>query len=637
MACCWVVATPCLAQSLPREFTLPQFVPDDFWMFIAGCDTPEQAWVDAQWDSVFDALKESGLDREVVSLVLALAEDDPTQRQAHLAQITAMIDRVRWRDLIAQEIIVAERLAPTANGYGYMFLTKVPGESVDANFAGLVGILQQLASMTNLFSLSAQDSAADAWWFLELQTDQQPQPPIRVDLFRFKETIGITLGQGAGADIAKEVIALLTGKSRRKSIVDSPRFKEALARVEPPEHFVMFFDIRRVFQAVEALLTRESEEAHRVSESERGTIRALREAVSMGDVLDYSITSKAMSGRRERRYSLTLLQPSKLDRPLARAFLDRRPFERIERLVPLEATSFSMNGGVDLGPLYGVVTEFVRDQVPGGPGYLQRWNAWLDSRGVDLQRDFFSWWSGEVVSVKMEPLVPNPFKGDDGVLMIRVRDPRLAAEKVNAAVEFLRRKSQRTGQMLLVSPARVQAEGFCELTHPAMAMFLRPVVGVHEEWLMLGTSAGAIDRCLDVAAGRSPSILECRRFREEGLIPQGPVFSASFSDRANYGQQMGETAAIVGVFAAMLPAVQKSAPPVGPNGRDARRWLSVMQSTLAIMAKLGPVFQRLDFYSSESSLTVVDGPAIRQEAVVTYKGPISQGDVESVDLVRGAP
>ena len=42
-----------------------------------------------------------------------------------------------------------------------------------------------------------------------------------------------------------------------------------------------------------------------------------------------------------------------------------------------------------------------------------------------------------------------------------------------------------------------------------------------------------------------------------------------------------------------------------------------------VLMKLGPVLQKLDFFSSEASVTVRDGPlAVRTKRVTTYKSPV---------------
>ena len=178
---------------------------------------------------------------------------------------------------------------------------------------------------------------------------------------------------------------------------------------------------------------------------------------------------------------------------------------------------------------------------------------------------------------------------------------------------------------------RSLAEGFRQVTHPMMMMMLKPVIGVKDEWLIVGTSAEAINKCLAVAGGDAPSIMENKRFREDGLIPKGPVRSASFTDTTNFGQELGAALGVIGMVGGMATASMPDQP------EDARQAKRIAQTMLSTMMKLSPVLQKLDFYSSESAVTTVDGLVMRQERVVTYKGPPSPGTPHTADASSASP
>ena len=104
------------------------------------------------------------------------------------------------------------------------------------------------------------------------------------------------------------------------------------------------------------------------------------------------------------------------------------------------------------------------------------------------------------------------------------------------------------------------------------------------------------------------------RFAREGLLPPHPVRSLSFKDTSDFGKSSAAAAGMLGMvggmFLAGLPA----------EDEEARRFKKAAQSGLAIAMKLGPILQRIDFYSSESCMTTYDGKStIRTESVVTYK------------------
>jgi hypothetical protein len=156
------------------------------------------------------------------------------------------------------------------------------------------------------------------------------------------------------------------------------------------------------------------------------------------------------------------------------------------------------------------------------------------------------------------------------------------------------------------------AEGFRQVTHPMLAMIFRPVIGVKGDWLVMGSSAEAVNQCFAVAAGKAPSILENERFKKEGIIPKGPVVSASFADTSKFGQELGQAVGMAGMVGGMMTA--------GIDGPDAAEKKQVIQRVMSVIMKLGPALQKLDFYSSESSVCTYDGNlTVRSERVVTYK------------------
>ena len=55
------------------------------------------------------------------------------------------------------------------------------------------------------------------------------------------------------------------------------------------------------------------------------------------------------------------------------------------------------------------------------------------------------------------------------------------------------------------------------------------------------------------------------------------------------------------------------------------RLRQVVGKLLSVAMKLGPVLQKIDFYSSQAAMTTIDGVEIRKEMIVTYKTPKSEG------------
>ncbi len=598
------------------------YIPEDVWIYVHGVQNPERAWLDKEWAEVFNALKASGIDRDITSLIFsALSDEDRTEAQTTLGRWAELVKGVRWGDLIAQEVTFAGLFAEPPASREYFLLTRGKAGSADANMLGLVALLKELAALTDEISFSKREMGGVSVWSLTLEGAKSKEFPFSLEIFRKGEIIGFVSGRKP----LERVVGLLTGKSEKPAIVTAPRFKEALGLVKSPEDFVLFFDGKSFASDLKRLMAtaRECTAPYRDGKSLK-VMSAAQKMLDLCNVMDYLVLTMETDGRRELTHQATRLQPARKKCALACCFLDRKPFKRFDRFIPAEATGFSVNGFVDLEGLYKVALDFVKNELPNDEDLIGKWTGTLASFGFNPQRDFFSWWSGEMISVTLPAAVVTPMGGSDWVRMVRVKNAQLASQKIDSAISFVNGLLQGKGQMLMVAPAAVNAEGFRQVTYPMFAMWFRPVIGVKDEWLMIGSSPSAINKCLDVAAGKAPSIVTNDRFKKEGLIPEGPVLSASFRDTSDFGQELGQVVAMLGMFggigAGMIPG--------GPETDNAKK---VIQKLATAIMKLGPVLQKIDFYSSESCVTTHDGSGtIITEKVVTYKPPTSS-DVKTAN------
>ncbi len=609
LACGWI-GPAAVAKELPKQFTLGRYIPQDVWLYYHGVHNPERDWLDAQWGEVFDALSRSGIDRDIKSLVLASASpEDRAGIESAIDKAIALIKGVAWSDLFKHEVVFVERFVPSQIGPEYVLLTRGVKSTVDANVMGLAAILTQVASLSDNVSLTQSKNHGADVWSMRFGAPCLKKAGYSLSLFRKGDLIGLVVG----GKTLTEVLELVAGGGSGGNLVSSPRFQKAIAEVKSPRDSIMFFDVKTFLSSMCNLFDTAAAK-HKEGKKEDPALCAIRSAVEMLDILDYVVVTTETKGRRKLEHSLRRFRPGKENSPVARAFLNRKPFERFDKYIPADATGFNVSGLVDPEGSYKIVLEFIEKNVPEGSDAIAHWKSLLASVDFDPQRDIFDWLSGEMISIDMPPAVVTPMGGGDKVWMFRVKNGALASRKVNAAIDFINAKLQAEGQMLLVSPAQVRAEGFREVTHPLAAMFMRPVIGVTGDWLMIGTSASAINKCLDVAAGEAPSIRTNARFKEEGIIPDGAVQGASFSDTSKLGQELGQAVGMIGMVGGMMSA--------GINGEGAAEKKQMLQKLMSIVMKLGPVLQKLDFYSSSSSVCTYDGKSsVLTEAVVTYKEP----------------
>jgi len=605
------LVTAAWAAELPANFTLARHIPADCWMVVNGVDNPERAWVEAQWARVFKSFEDSGIVEEVKKLILSkLGEEDRAQAEQTTATVTGLFQAVRWADLVRHEVAFAERMVVQtlpAEGGGdvvlpeYLLLARGVAETAEANANGLAALLGWLTGLGGVPVSQSELLGARVW------TVDIPQAGYSLHLFHRQDVIGFVTGRRA----LEQVVGSLAGKPAGPSVVASPRFQQALGLVPPPEDGIMFFDFDAFMKSMRGIMEVATKQGGQEAED---VIRLLTKVFDLVDILDYIVASDETDGQRTLTHSVARIKEDKRHSPLAQVFLERKPFEKFDRYLPQEATGFSLNAFLDVPRLYHLILNFVEKDLPDGAANVAQWQALLASTGFDPQADLFSWWGGEMVSVTLPPSVATPMSTSDSVFMIRVTDPALALQKVNAAIDKLNAFLAQRNQQLMIMPAKVDAEGFRSVTHPMVMMWgLRLVIGVHEEWLMIGSSEPAVNKCLAVAAGKAPSITQNERFRAEGLVPKTPVLALSFSDLSHLGQELAMALQMVGfVGNLMMAAVPEDEP-------DAAEVKAVMQAVFTILLKLGPVLQQIDFYSSSASMNALDGLNLRTEAVTTYK------------------
>jgi hypothetical protein len=217
-----------------------------------------------------------------------------------------------------------------------------------------------------------------------------------------------------------------------------------------------------------------------------------------------------------------------------------------------------------------------------------------------------------MISVTMG--TPSMYAPPDFVLMFHVRDEEKAAGVLARGLEALETVCENMGQPLSVTEVEVTDEAkFHRIAHPMLMMF-RPVVGVANGWLVIGSNADSIQKCFACAAGDAHSIAKSKRYQQEGLVPDGPFASLTWSDKSNFGDQMAQAMGMMGFFGGMIP----------PNKPGAGQ----IRAIFGIMTDLAPVFQELNFTLSTASLSRVEGDLMFTKMVTNYKPPKAQSKEE---------
>lgn len=612
---------PASAGSVPEQFTLGRYVPGNVWLYMHEVHNPERAFIDKEYAEVFEAFHKSGIINDVKSLVMSNipSEEDKAKANEALSTAVKLLESVEWGRMTEKEFVYAHRMqAPMPE---YVFLFRGAEGSGEKNFKGLRDIVHSIVGFATeaMKQNMPQGEGAPPMPVLEFKqidgNDNQwtlafPIPmPYSLDLVRDGDVIGIILG----ASISGEVRGLMSGKGAVPSIVDNARFREALSQVPSPENGMEFFDVKMMFENINGIVQMALSQGGPGEEIEK--IRAVIGKVrGMIDFVDYVLVTHETEGVRDIGTSVCRIQAEKKDSPICKALTDRKAFDAFDKYIPADATGFSMGTGINFGLLYTTIINFIEKDVPEGAAAIAEYRAKLAEVGFDPEKDIFSWLSGEYVVIELPssgPASPMGMGGGEFALMLRVSDAAKAKERLNTFVEKAKANlpPEAQQQVAINAATGVSAEGFHEVKIMQLAMMmpgLVPVFGVAGDWLCVASSAAAVNKCLATASGDAPSIKTNERFQKEGLTPTGPVTSVNFTDLSNMGQELGMVFGMMGMMSMAVPP--------GPEGKPAR-------DMLTILTKLGPVMAKLDFFSSEASMTTFDGTTWKTKSVITYKDP----------------
>lgn len=347
------------------------------------------------------------------------------------------------------------------------------------------------------------------------------------------------------------------------------------------------------------------------NEAEQGR-KIVKRLLDIPGMIDYIAGVEYTDGYTVHADSVTTLTPNAAENRFYRVWSQRPALDEFDRFLPKETSSFSVCSGWDLDELYTYLEDTIRGLGKPGEKILAKWSAVQKELGFNARQDLLSYLRGDSVTVTM-----TMSRGDAFVLLLGVTDEAVAGEKVADGLTFLSESLQKLARqnpamaMMALRTSPCTDEALPGFHNVQMGMMPRPAVcGVAEGHLIFASSADAAARCLATAAGKHPSIRENSRAMAEMLIPKGPFQSMSYTDERNFGAQLEQglsIASMAGGMAAMVipkPKVQR-----------------VFMKVLGIVAKLGPVARKIDFYKSSAKYVTFDGGSWHTRKITNYVSP----------------
>lgn len=593
---------PLMAQAADASrFTLGKAVPSDVYICIQGVHNPEQDYLAKYWGTIWEAFKESGVVEDVHNLIgSSIPPEDQARFETFWSKVGELIQGVDWSARIEEGIYAARMGSPIPE---YLLLFRYEEGKAEKNAEAFTAVLKEINAAAGPESGVAFVSTTSYGATVStLSFREEPFVNLRVAVR------GPVVAIALDRTLLAEALGALDGQPAKTALVDTPRYKQAIAQLPPPEDTVMFLDIRAIIEGVRGMIQHAASQPAD-EQNPQDPLRIVGKVLDELSMLDYLASTARTEDLKEISESILSLSPDAEKRRLYKV-LKPDPVEKFDRFIPREATGYSVSSGFDFSALYASVLDFIAKEITGGEQLLAKWDKLQNDIGFHPDGDVFSWLGGQVISVKLPAETPSPFSTTDSVIFIKLKDEKKAAEKIKAGLDRLNDFLAMRDTPLTSQPADVEgADGFRMVTHPVVMMFLRPVYGISNGYLVIGTSSKAIEMCLATARGEHPSVAQNERVLREALIPEGPVASTSFQDLTTLGRDIAQVLNAVGFVSAFIP----NKPELKP-----------IRGVIAILGKLGPVAEKIDFFQSSSGVSTFDGRVCRSKTVTNYRSPTTQ-------------
>lgn len=623
------------------KFPLTKAIPADVFVAVAAKSNPERQFLNDYWGEVKQAFWDSGIATDVWDMMAdTMSDEHLEQMEAIQQQFSTLCKEVQWGDLFDKEMIHVGRMimpqGQMASLYEGAMLGRMTEKAAAANYQSLKSLMGEIVKFADAKGgegvIKLVETKVDGLVLAGIMPQGMPGPMLCVG--HHEDVIAVSFG---GQKIMIDCFDLLRGKGEAKQLIKSERFQKAFASLPAAEDELFFFDPPAMFGPVSKLLKMFAGQGAPKSEAAASAdgdgeepaagaeaagdntfVTSLAKLLDDVSIFDHIAGVEWTDGFSVRSQTITTLKADAKKSPLYGVLATKPAGGAYDKYVPKEATTFSCSSGISLSKLYHYVRDFVGEAAPEGEQMLVEFDRMQkEDWELNIEKDILDLFDGPIISITM---------GSDWLLMLKVTDEAAA----NARVKTLfARVNDALGQeqSVQLTPVEIYGAKFTQLSHPMMMMMgglAPPVIGCAEGHLVIGSSTKAVERCLKTAAGKHPSILKNKRFMKEGLNPSKgeEVDAISFTDESNTAQELQQAIGIMSMVMGFAGMGMQDAPPQAQ---------AIMQSIPPILAKLGPIAGKLDFYQSSAQVSTFDGQRWVTRGVQNYKEPRPEEETEEVE------
>jgi len=340
------------------------------------------------------------------------------------------------------------------------------------------------------------------------------------------------------------------------------------------------------------------------------------------EIIDYSATVHRTVGHATHSESVLMLAPNARENPFYPVLASSRPIEDFAKYLPKETVSYVVAGSANLQPLYTFIEDSIAETGPLGDKLLTDWGTIQKGWGIDVEQDVLGLLGGQSVQATFKLGAH-----DEWIWMSKVEDEEFASEmlaKGLAAAPMLITELSKQNPMMAMMGVRSWDTRNEELAGFHEVMFgmsqQKTLAGVHDGWLVFGSSPEAVLLTRATAAGDHANVLENSDLMDAALSPEGETIMATFTDydgaAAEAGNAIRSMAMVGGMVGGMIPDPEAQA---------------VIGRLIGIISGLAPVVEAIDFYETSSSQTTFDGQTWRTRSVTHYADPDKRDEADEPD------
>lgn len=601
LCACLALAPWAQGQQTPASIDLRQAALPEAHMVVYGKHNPERDYQNAYLEEVWQTVLDEKIGERLLAIVTSrMPEQDINQARSVLDELRTAIEPVLASEsFVCEESLYLQVMQLPANHQLVAFkLQGDTAEKIDASLQNLLTLLEKKAEgKVPIASLSQGDVEITG---LALPPESPFQPAYA--------RMGNVLLIGSHQPLLLQVIQALQGGST-SSKFDDPRIVEALAHLPEPEDTIVIFDGQQLFKQLGDLSTLIIRQAPENPQALKAA-NILQLVCDEMAVIDYEVTVEYTDGNQNRTMSLGKATPDAAGKLLGKMLIGGEAFKDWQSWIPADAVAYSLSKGVRLHPAYERVMEILTTKFAEETREpLAKFEKAQQDLDLYLDRDILQSFSGEAVSITL----PGANEGQDSFVALKCTNPDRIRELLHRLVDNLNKLPALQAQQ--INLASVDGlDGFESLNVATLAAFnMKPVIGFHDGWMMIGSNPACIQKVLDARAGKIPAIDSSADFERFNLSVDGPVDSLRFTDIEKSIHHAADMIRQVGGIAPMVLAM------AGANANAEE--LKPVFEAVAILPSIAKVVEKFDFY--QANLSVVQA------------GPLPDSYVkQSVTLIR---